>query len=286
MAARLPMARKVRSLRVRVAEWRDKGETVALVPTMGGLHDGHLSLVRLAKKKADRAVVSIFVNPKQFGPSEDFASYPRDEAGDAKKLAPFGTDLIFAPTVEEMYPEGFGTRIDLGGLTEVLCGASRPGHFSGMATVVAKLLLQCLPDFALFGEKDYQQLLVIQRMVADLNIPVKILGGPIARDSDGLALSSRNMYLDAHERRTAPLLYQTIRHVASDLAKEGAADDAIVAGRARLEDAGFKVDYLEVRGAMTLDAPADLDTAKARVFVAAYLGRTRLIDNVPVPRRA
>ena len=286
MAARLPMARKVRSLRARVAEWRDKGETVALVPTMGGLHDGHLSLVRLAKKKADRAVVSIFVNPTQFGPSEDFTSYPHDVAGDAKKLAPLGADLIFAPAVEEMYPEGFGTRIDLGGLTEVLCGASRPGHFSGVATVVSKLLLQCLPDIALFGEKDYQQLLVIQRMVADLNIPVKILGGPIVRDSDGLALSSRNMYLDAHERRTAPLLYQTIRDVASDLAKGGAAEDAIVAGRGLLEDAGFKVDYLEMRDAATLDTPANLDTAKARVFVAAFLGRTRLIDNVAVLQRA
>jgi pantoate--beta-alanine ligase len=253
---------------------------------MGGLHDGHLSLVRLAKKKADRAVISIFVNPKQFGPGEDFASYPRDEAGDAKKLASLSADLIFAPKAQEMYPQGFATRIDLGGLTEVLCGASRPGHFSGMATVVAKLLLQCLPDFALFGEKDYQQLLVVRRIAADLNIPVKILGGPIVRDSDGLALSSRNMYLNAHERRTAPLLHRTIAEVASELGQGRASDGAITAGRARLEAAGFKIDYLEVRDALTLEAPANLGTAKARVFVAAFLGRTRLIDNVPVPKRA
>jgi len=286
MAARLPTVRKVRSLRTRIADWRRSGETVALVPTMGGLHDGHLSLVRLAKNKADRAVVSIFVNPKQFGPGEDFASYPRDEAGDAKKLAPFGADLIFAPNAQEMYPQGFATQVQIDGLTDVLCGASRPGHFSGMATVVAKLLLQCLPDFALFGEKDYQQLLVVKRMAADLNIPVKILGGPIVRDSDGLALSSRNMYLSAHERRTAPLLYQTIGEVAADLSRGRALNDTIAAGRALLEAAGFRVDYLEVRDAATLETPANLGPGKARVFVAAFLGRTRLIDNVALPKRA
>jgi len=286
MATRLPTVRKVRALRTRIAEWRRKGNTVALVPTMGGLHDGHLSLVRLAKRRADRAVVSIFVNPTQFGPSEDFASYPRDVAGDAKKLAPLGADLIFAPAVEEMYLEGFATHVEVGGLTDVLCGASRPGHFSGVATVVCKLLLQCLPDFALFGEKDYQQLLVIKRMVADLDMPVKILGGPIVRDSDGLALSSRNAYLSAGERRTAPLLYQTILEVAADLSRGRAGNETITAGCALLEAAGFRVDYLEVRDAETLEVPANLDTAKARVFVAAYLGRTRLIDNVPAPKRA
>jgi len=285
MATRLPTVRKVRALRTRIAEWRRKGNTVALVPTMGGLHDGHLSLARLAKKRADRAVVSIFVNPTQFGPNEDFANYPRDVAGDAKKLAPIGADLIFAPAVEDMYPEGFATHVEINGITDVLCGASRPGHFSGMATVVSKLLLQCLPDFALFGEKDYQQLLVIKRMVADLNIPVKILGGPIVRDSDGLALSSRNAYLSAEERRTAPLLYQTILEIAADLSRGRAVNETITAGRVLLEAAGFKVDYLEVRNAATLEAATNLHTTKARVFVAAFLGRTRLIDNVPLPKR-
>jgi pantoate--beta-alanine ligase len=286
MAARLPTVRKVRSLRAHVAEWRREGETVALVPTMGGLHEGHLSLVRLAKRRADRAVVSIFVNPTQFGPGEDFGSYPRDVAGDAKMLAPLGTDLIFSPAVEEMYPEGFATHVEISRITDVLCGASRPGHFSGVATVVSKLLLQCLPDYALFGEKDYQQLLVIKRMVADLNIPAKILGGPIVRDSDGLALSSRNAYLDADERRAAPLLYQTILEIAADLNRGRTVNDTITAGRVLLEAAGFRVDYLEVRDAATLETATNLHTTKARVFVAAFLGRTRLIDNVPLPKGA
>ena len=189
-----------------------------------------------------------------------------------------------APPVEAVSPADFQTKITVPGLTDCLCGLTRPGHMDGVATVVAKLLLQSLPDRAYFGEKDYQQLLVIKRMVADLNIPVKILGGPIVRDSDGLALSSRNMYLSTDERRTAALLYQTITEVAADLAEGRAVNDTITAGRALLEAAGFRVDYLEVRDAVTLDAPANLDAANARIFVAAFLGRTRLIDNVPVPR--
>ena len=284
MAARPPIIRKIRQLRSRVSAWRDGQETVALVPTMGGLHEGHLSLVRLAKKKADRAVVSIFVNPTQFGPNEDLGAYPRDEAEDAKKLAPLETDLIFAPTPEEMYPEGFGTRVEVDGLTDVLCGGARPGHFTGVATVVSKLLLQCRPDFAFFGEKDYQQLLVVRRMVSDLDIPVKIIGGPIVRDDDGLALSSRNQYLDAEQRRAAPALYRTIRSVAQDLADGRAVNDAIGQGRSQLEAAGFKVDYLEVRDAATLAPLPDTSSASARVFAAAFLGSTRLIDNVMLPK--
>ena len=211
----IPIVRTVAELRADRAKWRKAGEKIALVPTMGALHQGHLSLVALAKEKADRAVVSIFVNPIQFGPREDFHLYPRDEAGDLAKLAAAGADLVFIPDVAEMYPAGFSTRINVGDLTEDLCGAARPNHFDGVATVVAKLLLQCAPDVAIFGEKDYQQLLVIRRMVRDLNLPVEILGGPIVREKDGLALSSRNAYLSPAERRIAPLLHQTIAQVAA-----------------------------------------------------------------------
>ena len=197
-------------LREQVAKWRKAGESIALVPTMGALHEGHLSLIALAKAKADRVVVSIFVNPTQFGPREDFKTYPRDEAGDLKKLGAAGVDLVFAPEAAEMYPEGFKTQIKIGDLTEGLCGASRPNHFDGVATVVAKLLMQCGPNVAIFGEKDYQQLLVVKQLVRDLNIPVEIIGAPIVREADGLALSSRNVYLSPEQRKIAPLLHQTI----------------------------------------------------------------------------
>ena len=188
-------------------------------PPWGRCIEGHLSLVALAKSKADRVVASIFVNPIQFGPREDFHRYPRDETGDLAKLEKAGTDLVFAPDTAEMYPEGFSTKVSVGDLTEDLCGAARPNHFDGVATVVTKLLLQCAPDLAVFGEKDYQQLLVIKRLVSDLDIPVEIIGGPIVREEDGLALSSRNAYLSPAERKTAPLLYQTISAVAADLSQ-------------------------------------------------------------------
>jgi pantoate--beta-alanine ligase len=278
----IPIVRTVAELRADRAKWRKAGEKIALVPTMGALHQGHLSLVALAKEKADRAVVSIFVNPIQFGPREDFHLYPRDEAGDLAKLAAAGADLVFIPDVAEMYPAGFSTRINVGDLTEDLCGAARPNHFDGVATVVAKLLLQCAPDVAIFGEKDYQQLLVIRRMVRDLNLPVEILGGPIVREKDGLALSSRNAYLSPAERRIAPLLHQTIAQVAADLANGRGADDAAEAGRFKLEAAGFRVNYVAVRDPETLK-PLHGPVKEARVLAAAFLGKTRLIDNLPVP---
>jgi pantoate--beta-alanine ligase len=285
MTSILTTVRTVRDLRGRLAAWRKAGESVALVPTMGALHEGHLSLVALAKSKAEHVVVSIFVNPLQFGPREDYGQYPRDEAGDLAKLAKAGADLVVAPDTAEMYPQGFSTQVRVGDLTEDLCGAARPNHFDGVATVVAKLLLQCAPDIAVFGEKDYQQLLVIKRLVRDLNVPVEIVSGPIMREKDGLALSSRNAYLSPSERKTAPLLYQTIVAVAADLAQGRGCDDAVVAARFKLDAAGFRVDYVAVRDPDTLK-PLSGPVKQARVLAAAYLGKTRLIDNVPMPPAA
>jgi len=277
-----PIVRTVGDLRAKTAKWHAAGERIALVPTMGALHRGHLSLVALAKEAADRAVVSIFVNPIQFGPREDFNLYPRDEAGDLGKLAEAGTDLIFAPDVGEMYPPGFSTRVNVGDLTDDLCGAARPNHFDGVATVVTKLLLQAAPDIAIFGEKDYQQLLVIKRLVRDLNIPVEIVGAPIVREQDGLALSSRNIYLSPAERKIAPLLYKSIAEIAAELAKGCGADATAEAGRFKLEASGFRVSYVAVRDPDSLK-PLHGPVTQARVLVAAFLGKTRLIDNVPVP---
>ena len=282
MPTGITTSRTVADLRAHVAPWRKAGKSIVLVPTMGALHAGHLSLVTLAKSKADRVVVSIFVNPIQFGPREDFSTYPRDEAGDIEKLRAAGADLVFAPNTAEMYPAGFSTKVSIGDLTEDLCGANRPNHFDGVATVVTKLLLQCAPDMAIFGEKDYQQLLVIKHLVRDLNVPVEILGGDIVREKDGLALSSRNAYLSPAERKTAPLLHQTISEVAAALARGEGADAACVAGRFKLEAAGFRVDYIAVRDPDTLK-PLSGPVKHARVLAAAYLGKTRLIDNVPVP---
>jgi pantoate--beta-alanine ligase len=250
---------------------------------MGALHAGHLSLVKLAESKCDRVVVSIFVNPIQFGPREDFHSYPREESADLDKLGNAGADLVFAPDTTEMYPPDFSTQVMVADLTDDLCGASRPNHFEGVATVVTKLLLQCAPDIAVFGEKDYQQLLVIGRLVRDLNIPVQIISGPIVREEDGLALSSRNVYLSPAERRMAPLLHQTISEVAADLARGEGADAAALAGRFKLEAAGFRIDYVAVRDPDTLKPLSGPVKPGTRVLVAAYLGKTRLIDNVAVP---
>jgi pantoate--beta-alanine ligase len=260
---------------------RKAGETVALVPTMGALHAGHLSLIGIAKSHATRVVASIFVNPAQFGPKEDFKRYPRDETGDLAKLAQAGVDLVYIPDTAEMYPQGFATKVSLPSLTEDLCGAARPNHFEGVATVVTKLLLQCAPDVAAFGEKDYQQLLVIKQLVRDLNIPVQIVAGPIVREEDGLARSSRNGYLDPTERKTAPILHQVLSEAAAALANGEGCDALTSAGRFKLEGKGFRVDYVAVRDPETLAPLFGPIKGPARVMGAAYLGTTRLIDNVP-----
>lgn len=277
--------RSVVDLRARVAAWRREGARIGLVPTMGALHAGHMALVRAAKGECDRVVATIFVNPAQFGPSEDFAAYPRDEAADLALLAGEGVDLVFAPALEEIYPAGFATTVAVAGVSEGLCGDHRPGHFQGVATVVAKLLIQALPDRAYFGEKDYQQLQVIKRLARDLDLPVAIVGVPIVRDADGLALSSRNAYLSAEERAVAVELNKVLRQVAEAVAAGAPAAEAAAKGREALLAAGFrKVDYVEVRDAETL-APVDGPGRHARVFAAAHVGRTRLIDNMPVPDR-
>ncbi len=275
------VVRTVAALREEIGGWRSAGHTSALVPTMGALHEGHLSLVDIATARATRVVVSIFVNPRQFGPREDLATYPRDEAGDLAKLADRGAHLVFAPDVGEMYPPGFSTEVTVHGLSEGLCGASRPGFFTGVATVVAKLLIQTLTDIAVFGEKDYQQLLVIRRLARDLDIPVEIVGGPVVREPDGLAMSSRNAYLSEAERAVASRLYATLTAVADAVRAGSAVDRALADGRRMLDEAGFRVDYLELRHAETLE-PLAAFAPPARLLAAAWLGRTRLIDNITV----
>ena len=276
--------RTVANLRDRVKAWRDDGAVVALVPTMGALHDGHLSLIHLAKTKADRVVASVFVNPMQFAPTEDLSIYPRDEATDAALLAAEGCDLLFAPSVQAMYGPGFATTITVAAETDVMEGAVRPTHFAGVATVVAKLLIQASPDVAVFGEKDYQQLHVIRRLTADLDLPVTILPAPIARAGDGLALSSRNAYLTPHQRQIAPALHLTLQATARALRDGAAVSTAETEGVNRLMDAGFDaVDYLQVRASDNLArrGPGRLDGA-ARILAVARLGATRLLDNIAV----
>lgn len=282
MAAKLPVVRHYQELRAAVRRWRGAGQTVALVPTMGALHEGHISLVRLARKHAKRVVVSLFVNPTQFGPQEDFAAYPRDEQGDWQKLANAKTDLLYAPMVDDMYGEDFSTRVEVIGLTGGLEGASRAHHFAGVTTVVTKLFLQCLPDVALFGEKDYQQLLVIRQMVRDLNFPITIVPGPTVRAPDGLALSSRNAYLDPNERNLAPHFHAVLTDIASEIATGHPIHEVMLVGRDRLEGLGFRVDYIEVRDAESFLPVEPPLTAPARVLGAVGLGRVRLIDNVPL----
>jgi pantoate--beta-alanine ligase len=274
------VVREIAALRAKVHDWRMKGETVGLIPTMGALHDGHLALVKAALRTCDHAVTTIFVNPTQFAPSEDFEAYPRDEADDIAKLAALSSDLAFVPDVGEMYADGFSTSVSVTGLTEGLCGATRPHFFGGVATVVTKLLLQALPDRAYFGDKDYQQLQVVRRMARDLDIPVSIVGVPTVRESDGLAMSSRNWYLSPEERAVAPTLYKVLQDIATQTGAGAACADAVDAGNASLTAAGFgPIDYVTVCDAETL-APLDRVTRPARVLAAANLGRTRLIDNV------
>lgn len=280
----LPIVRTVAELRARTAAWKRAGERVGFVPTMGALHEGHLSLVRLARTHAQRIVASVFVNPTQFGPNEDFDAYPRSEARDAELLAGAGCDLLFAPTVAEMYPDGFATTVTVAGVSEPLDGQARPGHFAGVATVVTKLLNQAQADVAVFGEKDYQQLQVIRRLVRDLDLAVEIVGGPTARAEDGLALSSRNAYLTATERPVAARLNQVLREAIAALRAGGRIDEAEARAVEALRAAGFaRIDYVEVRDAAELSrlGPGPVDRP-ARILAAAVLGKTRLIDNMAV----
>jgi pantoate--beta-alanine ligase len=282
------IARRLPELRRAIADLRTvrrttNAKSIALVPTMGALHEGHLSLIRLAQRRADRVIVSIFVNPAQFAPNEDFCSYPRTFAADLKALSTLDVDLVWAPSVETMYPEGFATKISLEGPAEAgLEDAFRPQFFAGVATVVAKLLIQCGPDIAIFGEKDFQQLKVITRLARDLDLKTRIVGAPIVREADGLALSSRNVYLSLHERAAAPMLYGVL----SDCVKRIAAGEPIAAildrARATITLAGFVLDYLEARHADTLAPIASADDGPIRLLVAARIGKTRLIDNVGV----
>jgi pantoate--beta-alanine ligase len=278
---KVEVIRTLAELRATVRTWREAGETVALIPTMGALHDGHLALVRLALERCDRAVTSIFVNPTQFAPHEDFARYPRDEAGDLAKLAALGCDLVWAPDAGEMYPDGFATRVEPKGAAEGLEADFRPHFFSGVATVCCKLFAQVMPDVAVFGEKDYQQLCVVKQIVRDLNLPLDIFAAPTVREPDGLAMSSRNAYLSPQERSIAPKLYRVICSLAEDVTGGRPVTEARAAAKTELTRAAFKVDYVEVRDAETLAPVAGARGRPLRVLAAAWLGKTRLIDNVP-----
>ena len=269
------------SLRATIAAWRAEGQAIALVPTMGALHAGHIALVEAAKRPGTKVVASIFVNPKQFGAGEDLGTYPRREAADARMLTEAGCDLLWLPGVETMYPAGFATTISVAGVTEGFDGAARPGHFDGVATVVAKLFAQVAPDLACFGEKDFQQLAVIRRMVADLDLRVEIVGVPTQRDDDGLALSSRNIYLDDDERARAVALPRSLGVAARSIARGDDVAAVLADARATLVAAGFAIDYVALADAETL-APDPAPDRPRRLLAAARMGTTRLIDNIAV----
>lgn len=279
---KLETIRTVAALRTRVAGWHAQGFRVGVVPTMGALHEGHMSLVRIAQANADRVVVTLFVNPTQFNNQDDLAAYPRTEADDAAKLDAFDVDVLYAPDAAEMYPRGFATSVSVSGVSEGLCGAFRPGHFDGVATVVAKLLLQAGADCAVFGEKDFQQLAVIRRVVADLDVPVEIIPGPTVREPDGLALSSRNVRLSKEGRTKAPALAAALFDAAEKLGQGADLQESLEAARQAICAAGFtEIEYLELSDTATLK-PLDALDAPARLLVAAWLDGVRLIDNVPV----
>lgn len=283
MSDRPFVVRAVSGLRKSIARYRSKRETIALVPTMGALHDGHLALIRAARRKARRVVVSVFVNPRQFAPNEDFKSYPRTFAADLKALRAQKVDLIWAPPPEIMYPEGFSTSVLPAGPALVrLEDGPRPHFFGGVATVVAKLFIQVGPDFAIFGQKDYQQLKVVTRMAKDLDLPLKVIGVPTVRERDGLAMSSRNVYLEPTERAAAPVLYRTLKECAAAIRAGKPLGSVLSAGRDAVAAAGFSLDYLEARHSETLEPIASLKDGPIRLLVAARIGRTRLIDNVAV----
>tara|TARA_R110001599_G_scaffold8801_4_gene43723 strand:+ start:21031 stop:21870 length:840 start_codon:yes stop_codon:yes gene_type:complete len=278
----MQIVRQLDPLRNALAEFRAAGLTIGLVPTMGALHAGHMRLVEVAKSQCDAVIASIFVNPTQFGEGEDLDAYPRQEAADADLLQTAGVKLLWAPTADQVYPPGYATNVSVSGISDGLCGAARPGHFDGVATVVAKLFNQVRPDAAFFGEKDYQQLAVIRRMALDLDFSHEIVGVPTVRDADGLALSSRNAYLTAEERADAVALPQTMQEAATAIAAGSPVADILSDAKARLLRSGFqKVDYFELRDADTL-ALLDDFTKSARLLAAAHIGRTRLIDNIPV----
>ena len=283
MASRLKVVRTVPSLRRALELYRKSRERIALVPTMGALHRGHMALVREARRRARRVVVSIFVNPTQFAPHEDFASYPRSFATDVKVLREANIDLVWAPSVETMYPAGFATRLAPEGAAKVgLEDQFRPHFFGGVATVVAKLFTQVAPDFALFGQKDYQQLRVITQMAKDLDLPLKVIGIPTVREPDGLALSSRNAYLSAGERAVAPMLYRVLKECAVRIKSGEKIEQVLSVGRIEIDLAGFALDYFEARHALTLAPIASPKEGPVRLLVAAKLGKTRLIDNIGV----
>ena len=283
MADRPTVARTVPSLRRALAPFRDTDERIALVPTMGALHRGHLALVREARRRARHVVVSIFVNPTQFAPHEDFGSYPRGFAADLKALQTAKADLVWAPSAEVMYPAGFATRIEPQGAAKAgLEDKFRPHFFGGVATVVAKLFTQTAPDFALFGEKDYQQLRVVTQMAKDLDLPLKVIGVPTVREKDGLALSSRNAYLSGAERSAAPLLYRGLKANAKRIKQGEPIEMVLEEARAEIVRAGFALDYLEARHELTLAPIASRKEGPIRLLVAAKIGKTRLIDNIAV----
>ncbi|WP_192964608.1 pantoate--beta-alanine ligase [Phycobacter azelaicus] len=279
-----PILRRLADLRANYATWIRAGEVVGVVPTMGALHAGHLSLVEAAKAACDRVIVTIFVNPRQFNSAEDLAKYPRTEQADAAKLAPYGVDVVYVPDPDQIYPEGYATSVSVEGITDVLEGTFRPGHFDGVATVVAKLFLQTGAHKAFFGEKDFQQLMVVRRMARDLDIPIEVIGCPTVREASGLAMSSRNMRLSVDALEKAGQLYPIMTDCAARLTAGEAFEKIEPDARAALDAAGFgEIEYLDLRCADTL-APLQTPTRPARLLAAAWLDGVRLIDNIPVPQ--
>jgi pantoate--beta-alanine ligase len=282
MSVQIKIVRTISELRSKVSFWRENGFSIGLVPTMGALHDGHFSLVKHSKSTTDKTITTLFVNPKQFGPNEDLTIYPRDETCDVEALDALGVDLLFAPSLAEVYPVDFATEISVPGIGDVMEGAFRPGFFIGVATIVAKLLIQSLPDRAFFGEKDLQQLYIIRKMVTDLDIPVEIVGCPIIRESDGLALSSRNVYLSADERLYATELYKVLYEISQSALNGKQISILIKDAKTRLLNSGFsKVDYLSVCNTQNFEE-VDYLVKPAHVLGAAWVGETRLIDNIQI----
>ena len=278
----MEVVRTIAELRQHTSRWRIAGQTIGLIPTMGALHNGHLSLIKLAQGKCDRVIATIFVNPRQFLPNEDFDEYPRNEESDIQKLIEMGVDLLFAPKASEMYQPDASTTVVISKLTDCLCATSRPGFFDGVGTVVTKLLIQALPDLAIFGEKDYQQLLVIKRLTRDLDIPVEIIGAPTIREADGLAVSSRNVYLSQTNRETASKVFEILKKTATAIALRNDVLAACKEARKELILAGLsEIDYFEARHSETLELIQNFEN-NGRLFAAVWLGSTRLIDNLEI----